>query len=58
MQKIIRKNGFVYLVENWDRKGFETYHNMGKDIDDPKWKEEKEEVEKMTKRKKTKKDVD
>lgn len=55
MQKIIKKNGFVYLVENWDRKGFETYHNMGKDIDDPKWKEE---VKDMTKRKKTKKDVD
>lgn len=42
MEKIIKKDGFVYLVEG-DR-GFETIRNMGKDIDDPRWKEE---VEKM-----------
>lgn len=31
MQKIIRKNGFVYLVEGVN--GFETYHNLGKDME-------------------------
>lgn len=28
------------MVEHWDRKGFETYYNLGKDIDSPIWKEE------------------
>lgn len=55
MEKIIKKNGYVYLVENWDRKGFETYHNMGKDPDDEMWKEE---IKEISKPKKTKKDVD
>ena len=41
MNKIVRMNGFVYLVQDWDKKGFETYHNLGKDPDDPMWKEEK-----------------
>lgn len=41
MEKIIRMNGFVYLVQDWDKKGFETYYNLGKDSDDPRWKEEK-----------------
>ena len=40
MDKIIRMNGYVYLVENWDRKGFETYYNLGKDENDPMWKDE------------------
>lgn len=40
MDKIIKKNGYVYLVKNWDRKGFETLYNMGKDPDDPMWQEE------------------
>ena len=42
MEQIIKKDGFVYLVQNWDRKGFEIYHNMGKDFDDPRWKEQDE----------------
>lgn len=49
MQKIIRKNGFVYLVENFDKKGFETFYNLGKDPDY--WEENK-------KTKKTKKPED
>lgn len=31
MERIIRKNGYVYLVKGF--KGFETYYNMGKDLD-------------------------
>ena len=38
MERIEKMNGFVYLVEGED--GFETYHNLGKDPDDPMWKEE------------------
>ena len=53
MEKIIRKDGFVFLVQDWDKKGFETYYNLGKDIDDPRW-EEQEEKPKQ-KKKKTKK---
>ncbi len=41
MEKIVKMNGYVYLVEGWDKKGFETYYNLGKDPDDPMWKEEK-----------------
>ena len=33
-------NGYVYLVEGWEKKGFEAYYNLGKDSDDPRWKEE------------------
>lgn len=44
MEKIIKKNGYVYLVEG-DRKGFETYYNMGKDPDDPRWEEDEEIIE-------------
>lgn len=33
MEKIVRMNGFVYLVQDFDKKGFETYHNLGKDPD-------------------------
>lgn len=50
MERIIKKNGFVYLVQDWDRKGFETFYNLGKDPDDPRWKEEEE----KPKQKKTK----
>lgn len=53
MEKIIKQNGYVYLVEG-DRKGFETYINMGKDPDDPRW-YEKDEKPKQ-KKGKTKKD--
>ena len=31
MERIEKKNGYVYLVEG--RKGFETYYNLGKDPD-------------------------
>lgn len=31
MQRIEKKNGFVYLVEG--ENGFEIYHNLGKDPD-------------------------
>ena len=44
MEKIIKMNGYVYLVEG-DRKGFETYYNMGKDPDDPRWEEDEEIIE-------------
>lgn len=37
MEKIIKKNGYVYLVQDWDRKGFETFYNLGKDPDGLKW---------------------
>ena len=33
MEKIVKMNGYVYLVQDWDKKGFETYHNLGKDPD-------------------------
>ena len=44
MEKIIKMNGYVYLVKG-DRKGFETYYNMGKDPDDPRWEEDEEIIE-------------
>ena len=40
MEKIVKMNGYVYLIQDYERKGFETYHNLGKDIDDPRWNEE------------------
>lgn len=49
MDKIIRKGGYVYLMEG--DKGFETFYNLGKDENDPMWKEE---VEKMNFNKKKK----
>ena len=60
MEKIVRKNGYVYLVQDWDKKGFETYYNLGKDVDDPRWKEEVEEMlqEKPKKGKKKQKSED
>lgn len=33
MNKIVKKDGYVFLVQDWDKKGFETYHNLGKDPD-------------------------
>lgn len=51
MNKIVKMNGYVYLVEGWDKKGFETYYNLGKDPDDPKWKDE-DETPKQNKNKK------
>lgn len=59
MENIIRKNGYVYLVKG--EKGFETFYNMGKDENDPMWKEEvkemnigDDEIETKSKRKNTK----
>lgn len=45
MNKIIKRDGFVFLVEG-DRKGFETYYNLGKDETDPMWKDEVDEINK------------
>ncbi len=42
MGKIISRNGYMYMVEG--EKGFETFHNLGKDPNDPIWKEEIEEI--------------
>ena len=53
MEKIIKKDGYVYLVKG--ENNHLTFYKMGKDPDDPRWKEE-EEVEKPKKRKKTKKE--
>lgn len=53
MDKIVRKNGYVYLVEG-NNIGFETYYNLGKDIDSPIWKEESEEITKSQKKKRKK----
>ena len=44
MGKIIRKDGYVYEVDNYWQKGFETYHNLGKDFDSEVWAEEIEEI--------------
>ena len=52
MNKIVKKDGYVYQVYGTD--GFLTWRNMGKDPDDPRWKEEIE--EKPKKLKKTKKE--
>lgn len=52
MEKIIRKDGFVFLVQDWDKKGFETYYNLGKDPDDERWED------RPNKKNKKKKDED
>lgn len=53
MEKIVKKDGYVYLVYGTD--GFLTWRNMGKDPDDPMWNEE---IVEKPKRKKTKKEED
>lgn len=66
MEKIIKKDGYVYAYDANDKKGFETFYNMGKDPDDPRWKEgedleivEKDDIiEVVPKSKKTKKSED
>lgn len=58
MEKIIKMNGYVYLVEGWDKKGFETYHYLGKDIDDPRWGEKDNEEKPKQKKGKIKKEED
>ena len=56
MERIVKKDGYVYLVkENSNDGRFKTWYNMGKDSDDPRWKEE-EENQKPKKRTKQKKD--
>lgn len=52
MNKIEKRNGYVYFVENFDKKGFETYHNLGKDIDSPIWEDEVKEMNFMKNKKK------
>ena len=57
--KIVKKDGYVYEVEG--HGGFETYHTLGKDPNDPRWYEDEKEIElksKKTKGKKTKKSED
>ena len=49
MDKIVKKDGKVYLVEKWDMKGFETFIYMGLDpslIEEEKPKNKKKETEK------------
>ena len=57
MNKIIRMNGYVYLVENWENKGFETYYNLGKDENDPMWKDEVKEMKFNKKKNKKEKET-
>lgn len=56
MERIIKRDGYVFLVKDWERKGFETYHNLGKDPNHPMWHEEIEEMKKTKKNKKEKED--
>ena len=48
MEYIEKKNGYVYLVRG--DKGFETFYNMGKDIDDPMWAEDLKPKKKKSKK--------
>lgn len=54
MEKIVKNNGYVYLVKDFEKKGFETYYNLGKDPDSEMWKEEIEEITKPKSNKKKK----
>lgn len=54
MDKIVKKDGKVYLVENWDNVGFETFIYMG--LDPSLIEEEKEEKPKNKKKETEKKD--
>lgn len=58
MEKIVKMNGYVYMVQDWDKKGFETYYNLGKDPDSEMWKEEVKEMNFTKKGNKTKKETD
>ena len=51
MERIEKRNGYVYLVDG--KKGFETHFKLGKDPDDPMWKEEIKEIKKPKKKTKT-----
>lgn len=57
MEKIVHKEGKVFLVQDYDMKGFETYIYLGKDEEDPRWFEEVKELktQKNEKSKKNKK---
>ena len=55
MEVKIKREGYIYLVENAFQKGFETYHNLGKDLDDPRWKDEKAEIDETLEKKSRKK---
>lgn len=51
----IKKDGYVFLVQENDAYGkFPTYYNLGKDINDPRWHEE---VEEMNSKKKKNEDI-
>lgn len=52
MGNIIKKNGYVYLVEG--ANGFQTFYNLGKDPDDQRWNEEVEDKPKKANKKKEK----
>lgn len=52
MEKIIKMNGYVYLVQDFEKKGFETFYNLGKDPDDDRWED------RPNKKSKKKKDED
>ena len=55
----IKKDGYVFLVEEHDAYGLaNTYYNLGKDIDDPMWKEEvKEMSQEKPKKKKNEEEI-
>lgn len=53
MNKIVKKDGYVFLVKEDSNDGrFVTWYNMGKDSDDPRWKEEEDKPKKKIKQKK------
>ena len=57
MEKIIKKDGYVYMAEI--EPAYSTWVNLGKDPDSEIWKEEIEEMNiEKTKRKNTKKSGD
>lgn len=43
MDKIIKENGYVYLVERYNTN-FQIYHNLGKDPEDERWADEVNEL--------------
>ena len=55
MDKIIKKDGYIWAVENYLNKGFETYRKLGKDPDDPRWFEEVKQIEEEIKKKRIRK---
>lgn len=55
MGKIVKMNGYVYLVQEHDVYGrHTTFVNLGKDPDDPMWSEELNEIKTKKKKKETK----